>query len=475
MSNHQPQLPKLTRAPFTAWLREWESSGDRESLNPAEDSLAVTPPSGAYPFVGLMSNPFAAASTPSQFWPACRMKLVLNYLTQAIADRKGFLLLTGEAGTGKTTIANQVREWLRRNSIPSAFLFNPLLDTANFFEFVAAEFGLPVEPSPPAIAMSRLFAWLLERNRAAETPVLIIDEAQFLPVAVLQAIALLLSWEVSGTKLLHILLVGQPDLSDTLKRPELQKLRLAIGARCATSPLTTEEVRAYLELRLRAAGWDGNPVFSEEAILSISLFSRGIPRVINLLCERSLVAANRRQIRPVPPGLVEDVAREFQFDRARPLPAPSAPDRYLNSPVAPPPVSPAPHAPATAHRPLLLLPLDVDPPQSPHTGDDDSNAIKQTESATIVLSQSAVPSPRGFEIQRIASPPAPPRCHGHAPGQRVWVAVPPSPFWQPVAARLPEMPAAIAAAWRKFSSSLAHWLAKPMFSLRRRQHLHRRA
>jgi type II secretory pathway predicted ATPase ExeA len=164
----------------------------------------------------------------------------------------------------------------------------------------------------------KLNHWLLERYRAGETAVLIIDEAQNLSLQVLEEIRLLTNLETSTEKLLQIVLTGQPELEEKLKLPQLRQLRQRITLRCRTAPLALEETFGYIAERLRIAGANGEPIFSKEAIQTVSLYSRGIPRVVNLLCEHALINAYVDHLRPVPAHLVEEVAREFQLDEIEP-------------------------------------------------------------------------------------------------------------------------------------------------------------
>ena len=148
---------------------------------------------------------------------------------------------------------------------------------------------------------------------------LIIDEAQNLSLQVLEEIRLLTNLETSTEKLLQIVLTGQPELEEKLKLPQLRQLRQRITLRCRTAPLTLEETFGYIAERLRIAGANGEPIFSKEAIQTVHMYSRGIPRVVNLLCEHALINAYVDHLRPVPAHLVEEVAREFQLDEIAPI------------------------------------------------------------------------------------------------------------------------------------------------------------
>ena len=201
-------------------------------------------------------------------------------------------------------------------------MFNSQVNVSQLFDFMMADFEIPVESRHKSQVLLKLNHWLLERYRAGETAVLIVDEAQNLSLQVLEEIRLLTNLETSTEKLLQIVLTGQPELEEKLKLPQLRQLRQRITLRCRTSPLTLEETFGYIAERLRIAGANGEPIFSKEAIETVNLYSRGIPRVVNLLCEHALINAYVDHLRPVPAHLVEEVAREFQLDEIEPI-APS--------------------------------------------------------------------------------------------------------------------------------------------------------
>jgi type II secretory pathway predicted ATPase ExeA len=203
--------------------------------------------------------------------------------------------------------------------VATAYIFNSRLEVNHLFDFMMAEFEIPCESREKSQVLLRLNQWLLERYRAGETAVLIVDEAQNLSPEVLEEIRLLTNLETSTEKLLQIVLTGQPELEEKLKLPQLRQLRQRITMRCRTAPLSLEETFGYIAERLRIAGANGEPVFSKEAIQTVNLYSRGIPRVVNLLCEHALINAYVDSLRPVPAHLVEEVAREFQLDEIAPI------------------------------------------------------------------------------------------------------------------------------------------------------------
>jgi general secretion pathway protein A len=233
------------------------------------------------------------------------------------------MLLTGEVGTGKTTLLNKLLEWLRSARVATAFVFNSRLNPLQFLDFMMADFGISCDSGQKGRILWRLNQWLLERYRAGQIAVLIVDEAQNLSAQVLEEIRLLTNLETSSEKLLQIVLSGQPELEEKLKQPQLRQLRQRITVRCKTYLLTLEETRGYIAGRIRIAGGNRQPIFSPEAVEAIYRYAQGIPRVINLLCEHALISAYADQEKPVAAGTVEQVAREFELHEIAPT-APSA-------------------------------------------------------------------------------------------------------------------------------------------------------
>lgn len=269
-------------------------------------------------FFGLKDNPFNVNPDPRYLFLTKETEEALSGLMYGVQNRKGFVTLTGEVGTGKTTLINRLLESLRDRRVRTAFLFNSRINTNQLFDFVLAEFGIPCESRVKSQQLMRLNQWLLDRYRAGEIAVLIVDEAQNLSYPVLEEIRLLTNLETSTDKLLQIVLSGQPELEEKLKLPQLRQLRQRIMLRCKTTPLTKEQTHDYVAERLKIAGASGEPVFSPRAVDTVHLYSLGIPRVVNLLCEHSLINAYVEHQRPIETKIVEDVAHEFQLDQVEP-------------------------------------------------------------------------------------------------------------------------------------------------------------
>jgi len=269
-------------------------------------------------FFGLKDNPFNVNPDPRYLFLTKQVEEVLSGLMYGIQTRKGIITLTGEVGTGKTTLVNRLLEWLHGHGTKTAFLFNSRMNSTQLFDFVLAEFEIPCDSRSKSQQLMKLNQWLLDRFRAGETAVLIVDEAQNLTYPVLEEIRLLTNLETSTEKLLQIVLSGQQELEEKLKLPQLRQLRQRIMLRCKTTPLTKEQTHDYIAERLRIAGASGEPIFSPKTVETIHLYSMGIPRVVNLLCEHSLINAFVEQQRPISPKTVEDVAHEFQLDEVEP-------------------------------------------------------------------------------------------------------------------------------------------------------------
>jgi general secretion pathway protein A len=274
-------------------------------------------------YFGLKENPFNVNPDPRYLYLTKQIEEALTGLMYGIQTRKGFITLTGEVGTGKTTLVNRLLDWLRQRRTRTAFLFNSRMNTSHLFDFILAEFDIPCESRTKSQQLMKLNQWLLERYRAGETAVLIVDEAQNLTYPVLEEIRLLTNLETSTEKLLQIVLSGQPELEDKLKLPQLRQLKQRITLRCKTAPLTKEQTHAYIAERLRIAG-SGEQIFSPESMDAVHLYSMGIPRIVNLLCEHSLINTYVEQERVVTPKTVEDIAREFQLDEIDPIPPPNS-------------------------------------------------------------------------------------------------------------------------------------------------------
>jgi general secretion pathway protein A len=282
-------------------------------------------------YFGLQENPFNITTDPRYLYMTRRAEEALSRLTYGIEARKGFILLTGEVGTGKTTLLNKLLESLPTERVATAFVFNARLTESQFLDYMIADFGIPCKSRMKSQVLFKLHQWLLDRYQAGEQTVLVVDEAQNLSRQTLEEIRLLTNLETSTEKLLQIVLAGQPELEQKLNQRELRQLRQRIALRAQTLPLTQEETCGYMLERMRIAGSNGEEIFSPSAIEAVHQHSRGIPRVINLLSEHALIRAFLEQRKPIPAEIVEAVARDFSLDETELLSQPAPEPRTSNN------------------------------------------------------------------------------------------------------------------------------------------------
>jgi len=273
-------------------------------------------------YFGLRENPFRTTSDPRYLLLTNQTRHALDGLLCGIDARVGLLVLTGEVGAGKTVLLNTLLEALRQRGTPRAFVFNSHLETDDLFEMALADFGAPPDPAAQTKPLVRMQRWLLDCYRANSNAVLVIDEAQGLRLDVLEAIRMLLNMEPGGEKLLQIVLAGQPEFDTKINLPELRQLRQRVSVRYRLGALSLEETCLYIEHRLRVAGSTGESPFEAESLAAIHYYARGTPRVINALCEQSLMKACSEQTRPVAPRTVEEIAFQFQVDGNKPVGTP---------------------------------------------------------------------------------------------------------------------------------------------------------
>jgi type II secretory pathway predicted ATPase ExeA len=263
-------------------------------------------------FFGLRLLPFGASPDPRFLFLRPQIKETLACLQYGITARKGFVVMTGEVGTGKTTLLKSALNTFETGRITTAFVFNPRLEVLDFFEFLLTDFGIPPATRTKSAMLLQLNSWLIERYRAQQLCAIVVDEAQNLSWELLEEIRLLTNLETSSEKLVQIILSGQPELEEKLYHPSLRQLRQRIALWCRTQPLTVEETLAYIEERLRIAGATSQ-VFLPEATELIYNYSKGIPRIINHLCEHTLIYAYAEQVKPIPAHIVESVGLELDL------------------------------------------------------------------------------------------------------------------------------------------------------------------
>ncbi|MCL1056835.1 AAA family ATPase [Shewanella gelidimarina] len=260
-------------------------------------------------FFGLKDNPFSIAPNPHYLFLSDRHREALAHLTYGLGETGGFVLLTGEVGTGKTTVSRCLLNQLPENT-DTAFILNPALTELELLATLCDELEISYCESPSLKQLTdRISTFLLNNHSNGRNTVLIIDEAQHLKAEVLEQLRLLTNLETDTKKLLQVILIGQPELQQLLKRQELRQLAQRITARYHLLPLTLEEVGLYVQHRLQVAGRH-EPLFHKSAIKTLHKHSDGIPRLINLLCERALMASYAQSKVPIDKNMINMASRE---------------------------------------------------------------------------------------------------------------------------------------------------------------------
>jgi type II secretory pathway predicted ATPase ExeA len=265
-------------------------------------------------FFGLTKNPFEISPDPYFYHATPRHNEALANLHYGVGRRKGFIVITGEVGTGKTLLLRCLLAELRKNNIAFGYVFNPLLSTTEFFQYIMADLGLQYSGRSKTEMLLDLNRFLIQRHARGLITALVVDEAQALRPELLEEIRLLTNLETSQQKLLQIVLMGQPELEGVLDSPNLRQLKQRVSLRCQLLPLDEQQTHSYVLSRLERAGASAEPaIFEPEALTKVFEYSRGIPRIINNLCENSMVNAFARQQHTVTGDMISEVAADFRL------------------------------------------------------------------------------------------------------------------------------------------------------------------
>jgi type II secretory pathway predicted ATPase ExeA len=265
-------------------------------------------------FFGLTKNPFEISPDPFFYHATPRHNEALANLHYGVGRRKGFIVITGEVGTGKTLLVRCLLAELRKNNIAFGYVFNPLLTTTEFFQYIMADLGLQYSGRSKTEMLLDLNRFLIQRHARGLITALVVDEAQALRPELLEEIRLLTNLETSQQKLLQIVLMGQPELEGVLDSPHLRQLKQRVSLRCQLLPLDEQQTHSYVLSRLERAGAKPEPpIFGPEALTKVHEYSRGIPRIINNLCENAMVNAYARELHTVTPEMISEVAADFRL------------------------------------------------------------------------------------------------------------------------------------------------------------------
>ena len=267
-------------------------------------------------FFNLTREPFEITPDPSFLFPTKRHNEALAALYYGVRRRKGFVVLTGEVGTGKTLLLRCLLQLLKKNDdVTYAYVFNGLMSSVEFLQYIAGDFELPAANKNKSELLLQLYRHVIERNRKGLTTVLVVDEAHQLSPEILEEIRLLTNLETAETKLLQILLVGQPELDDKLDSVGLRQLKQRIAFRAQLMPLDLEETMGYIERRLHLAGANSHSstIFPADTVAAVHHYSGGYPRLINTVCENALIAAYAKRTEVVTPEMIVDIAADFRL------------------------------------------------------------------------------------------------------------------------------------------------------------------
>ena len=265
-------------------------------------------------FFGFTQNPFNLSPDPSFLFRSPQHEEALANLIYGVRSRKGFIVLTGEVGTGKTTMLECLRDYLHEHHIAFASFFNSRLSVEQFFELLAYDFELPANRSSKTEVLLALNHMVLERAHGGRTTVLIVDEAHNLEWDVLEEIRLLGNLENRFGKLLQIVLAGQQELDSKLENPEYRQLKQRIALRCALRGFDAPQTGAYIRSRMARAGLQNQAILSPELIEEIHFRSQGIPRLINSVCDNLLLTAFALESKLVTRTMLDEVTADLRLD-----------------------------------------------------------------------------------------------------------------------------------------------------------------
>jgi len=293
-------------------------------------------------YFGFRESPFSITPDPRFFYTNPVYLEAYANLRYGIEAKKGFIVITGEVGTGKTTLLRKLLRSLE-DTVHSVFIFNTYLTFPELLQITLHDLGLAPKDASKVTMLQELNDYLIKQLKQGHTVAMLIDEAQNLSAEVLEDLRLLSNLETDREKLLQIVLVGQPELEAKLDQPTIRQLKQRVALQCRLDPLKDEEVGPYIDFRLRAAGYEGKGLFHRDAIQQIAFYSKGIPRLMNIICDGALLIAYAESRKIVPADIIKQVARdlrigsEAQITNADPTLALFAPDTKRQTFIRKPP------------------------------------------------------------------------------------------------------------------------------------------
>ena len=263
-------------------------------------------------FYKLTTRPFQLSPDPKFFYGSPSHKRAMSYLRYGLTQGEGFIVITGDIGTGKTMLVNTLFNDLSKENVVAAQLVTTQLEADDTLRMVAASFGLAHEGLDKATILKNLETFMTSRMRQGKRVLLLVDEAQNLPPRSLEELRMLSNFQLGGRVLFQSFLLGQVEFRNTIQAKGLEQLRQRVIAAYHLEPLDQEQTRGYIEHRLKTAGWDGDPKFTDAAYADIYKYSGGIPRRINTLCDRLLLFGGLEEIHEFDADKVNTVVQELK-------------------------------------------------------------------------------------------------------------------------------------------------------------------
>jgi general secretion pathway protein A len=262
-------------------------------------------------FYRLREKPFEITPDPNFLFLSESHREALAHLVYAARERKGFTVITGEVGTGKTTLVQAFLGQLN-GKVRTAYIFNPKLSSTDFIRYIVEDLGIKEEKHTKGQYIAQLHNALLDYYSRDEQVILIIDEAQSLPTPLLEEVRLLTNLETPKSKLLQVMLIGQPELNQVLNSHEFRQLKQRVGLRFHMQPLSEEDTQKYIEKRLTTAGAADTRLFSAKALKAIFNYSQGVPRLINIVCDNALLAGYATSQKIIGDRTIKEVIRQLE-------------------------------------------------------------------------------------------------------------------------------------------------------------------
>jgi general secretion pathway protein A len=285
-------------------------------------------------YFGFAEAPFSLTPDPRFSYTNALYQEAFATLRYGIEARKGFIVITGEAGTGKTTLLRRLMQSFGRH-VQTAYIYNPHVTLTELLRLILSDLGLTSRTEDRLAMIAQLNEYLIKQLKQRNIVTLLVDEAQELSIEMLEEIRLLSNLETDTQKLLQIVLMGQPELERKLDQPELRQLKQRVALRCRLDPLPSNEVGEYISARLKAVGYSRKDLFHGSAVEKIAAHSRGIPRIINIICDNALLIAFAASKKIVSASSIDEVARDLRLNQqaAAPEVAPPPPAGWPKEPV----------------------------------------------------------------------------------------------------------------------------------------------